>query len=47
MMGMMGWMSLWMVIGLIVFLAAVAGAVYVGIRLTQRDDEPDGQRKLG
>lgn len=37
---MMGWMSVWMVIGLVLFLAAVAAAVYVGIQLTQRDDEP-------
>lgn len=37
---MMGWMSVWMVIGLALFVAVVAGAVYLGIQLTQRDDEP-------
>jgi uncharacterized membrane protein len=36
---MMGWMSIWMVIVFVVFLALVAGAVYVGIQLTQRDED--------
>jgi uncharacterized membrane protein len=35
----MGFMSLWMFLGLLVFLAVVAGAVYVGIQLTRRDDD--------
>ena len=43
---MMGWMSLWMILGLIVFLAAVAGAVYVGLRLTQGDDDEPGAQEL-
>ncbi len=28
----MGWMSLWMLIGLLVLLAAVAGAAYLAVR---------------
>ena len=35
----MGFMSVWMFVGLLVFLALVAGAVYLGIRLTQRDED--------
>jgi hypothetical protein len=39
----MGFMSLWMFLGLLLFLALVAGAVYFGIQLTRRDDgELDG-----
>jgi uncharacterized membrane protein len=36
---MMGWMSLWMLLGLVVFLAVVAGAVYLSLQLAQRDDD--------
>jgi uncharacterized membrane protein len=42
---MMGWMSLWMVFGLVVFLAVVAGAVYLGLQLTSGDDDA-GAREL-
>jgi uncharacterized membrane protein len=43
---MMGWMSLWMVLGLVVFLAAVAGAVYLGLNLTRGDDDDGGAQEL-
>ena len=39
MVGMMGFMSLWMFLGLLLFLALVAGAVYVGIQLSKRDED--------
>jgi putative membrane protein len=42
----MGWMSVWMLLGLVVFLAAVAGAVYLGVQLTQRDDEEEGAQDV-
>jgi uncharacterized membrane protein len=43
---MMGWMSLWMVLGLVVFLAVVAGAVYIGIQVTQGNDDDPGPQEL-
>jgi uncharacterized membrane protein len=48
MVGMMGWMSVWMVAGLVLFLALVAGAVYLVIQLTRRDpdDLASGQEIL-
>jgi hypothetical protein len=36
---MMGWMSVWMVIGFLIFLALVAGAVYLVVQLTRRDPD--------
>jgi uncharacterized membrane protein len=46
--GMMGWMSVWMVIGFLIFLALVAGAVYLVVQLTRRDpdDLASGQEIL-
>ena len=35
----MGWMSLWMLLALAGFVAAAAGAVYLGIVLTRRGDD--------
>jgi uncharacterized membrane protein len=37
---MMGWMSLWMLLALIVFVAVVAAAVYVAVQLARGDEEP-------
>lgn len=37
---MMAWMSLWMFVVLVVFVAAVATAVYVVLRLTRPDEDP-------
>jgi uncharacterized membrane protein len=37
--GMMGWMSVWMVIGFLLFVAIVAAAVYLVIQLTRRDQD--------
>ena len=43
----MGFMSLWMFLGLLLFLALVAGAVYFGVQLTRRDgDQLEGAQQL-
>ena len=43
----MGFMSVWMFLGLLLFLALVAGAVYFGIQLTRRDDDQvEGAQQL-
>jgi uncharacterized membrane protein len=43
---MMEWMSVWMAVGLIVFLALVAGAVYLGLRLSRRDEDEVGAHEV-